>query len=139
MDECANVRTKSVATEDARPRRERMTDECDFTLADQRHLVGGERARTRFDEQSAGCDALRAKTLTEARGRIETILRRVSRREWGRTRAKRRIEIVLARFDVESRRTRDSRNGPRAAVTQGSRRRARSRERETDLDRVCCV
>ena len=134
MDECANVRTKSVATEDARPRRERMTDECDFALADQRHLVGGERARTRFDEQSARCDALRAKTLTEARGRIETILRRVSRREWGRTRAKRRIEIVLARFDVESRRMRDSRN-----VTRGSSRRARSRERKTDLDRVCCV
>ena len=108
MDECANVRTKSVATEDARPRRERMTDECDFTLADQRHLVGGERARTRFDEQSRARDAMRAKTLTEARGWIETILRRVSRREWGRTRAKRRIEIVLARFDVESRRTRDS-------------------------------
>ena len=82
---------------------------------------------------------MRAKTLTEARGRIETILRRVSRREWGRTRAKRRIEIVLARFDVESRRTRDSRNGTRAAVTQGSRRLARSRERDTDLDRVCCV
>ena len=77
---------------------------------------------------------MRAKTLTEARGRIETILRRVSRREWGRTRAKRRMEIVLARFDVESRRTRDSRN-----VTRGSSRRARSRERKTDLDRVCCV
>ena len=81
------------------------------------HLTAPVAGGLQGDEQSRARDAMRAKTLTEARGWIETILRRVSRREWGRTRAKRRIEIVLARFDVESRRTRDSRNGPRAAVT----------------------
>ena len=124
--------------EDARTRCERMTDACAFSFADQRHLVGGGCTRTRWDRGRARDDAMRAKTLTEARGGRIDSNRCVgaSRVVRGTARARRDDMKLFSSLDSTSSRlvarANVTRAAARARLAEGSRRRTRRIPRTRD-------